>query len=78
MVVNPELAVAYGLAVRRARVAAGLSQERLSELAGLDRTYVSALERGLRNPTLTTQAKIADALGLPMRELVPDSHRGKS
>lgn len=60
----------FGLAVRAARTEQGWAQERLSEMAGLDRTYVSGLERGRRNPTLTTQERIADALGRPLHELI--------
>ena len=39
-----------------------LSQEQLAELVAVDRTYISDLERGLRNPSLKTLARIADAL----------------
>jgi len=47
-----------------------MSQEALGGIAGLDRTYVSGLERGVRNPTLTTMARLADSLELPLGELV--------
>ncbi|MGZ9841228.1 helix-turn-helix domain-containing protein [Tsukamurella ocularis] len=59
--------------VRRSRVQAGLSQEGLAAVAGLDRTYVSSLERGRRNPTLATQRRIADALGIRLSSLVRDA-----
>jgi transcriptional regulator with XRE-family HTH domain len=49
--------------LRQIRLDKHLSQEELSELVGVDRTYISDLERGLRNPSLKTLAKIADALG---------------
>ena len=65
-----DLVAHFGLAVRAARREQGLAQEQLSEAAGLDRTYVSGLERGHRNPTLTTQERIAVALGRPLYELV--------
>lgn len=61
---------AFGLAVRRCRIDGGLSQEGLANLAELDRTYVSSLERGRRNPTLATQLKLADALGCPLSSLI--------
>jgi transcriptional regulator with XRE-family HTH domain len=64
---------AFGLAVRRRRANAGLSQEHLAELAGVERAYVSALERGKRNPTLLTQQRIADALGVTLGELIADA-----
>ena len=61
------------MAVRSARKRHGWSQERLSHEAGLDRTYVSSLERGLRNPTLTTQERLAVALSTPLHELIREA-----
>jgi transcriptional regulator with XRE-family HTH domain len=59
-------------AVRKARLAAGLSQEDLALEAGLDRTYISQVERGLRNVTIVVLARIASALKTtPDRLLVP-------
>jgi transcriptional regulator with XRE-family HTH domain len=43
-----------GANVRRLRLAAGLSQAALSERMGVDRAYVSGLEKGERNPTIVT------------------------
>ena len=51
-----------GRNVREARKAIGLSQEALADKAGIDRTYVSGVERGVRNPTITILAKFAAAL----------------
>lgn len=48
--------------VRLRRKAAGLSQEELADLADIDRTYVSQVERGLRNVTISVLARIAMAL----------------
>lgn len=48
--------------MRRLREEAGLSQEKLALEAELDRTYVSGVERGVRNPTVTVVARIAKAL----------------
>ena len=59
-----------GLAIREARLGSGISQERLSELAGLDRTYVSGVERGGRNPTLDSMARLAVALGVKLSDLI--------
>jgi len=54
--------VAFGQAVRRRRERLGLSQERLGFESGLDRTYVSGIERGVRNPTIRSVARLAFAL----------------
>ena len=50
------------LNVRALRTAAGLSQEELAHNAGVDRTYVSQVERRLRNVTITVLAQLASAL----------------
>lgn len=56
--------------VRRLRVAAGLSQEAFAVDAGLDRTYISRIERNLENPTVSALEKIAKALGADIVDLV--------
>jgi transcriptional regulator with XRE-family HTH domain len=48
--------------LRRLRVRRGLSQENLAVDAGIDRTYVSRLARGLENPTIAILEQLADAL----------------
>lgn len=62
--------VAFGRALRRFRLERGLSQDKLAILAGLDRTYVSLLERGLRQPSLTTLLGLADCLEVAGSKLV--------
>jgi len=57
------LADQFGAAVRRHRGLLRLSQEELANRAGIDRTYISGVERGVRNPSLTVMQRIADALG---------------
>lgn len=59
--------------VRLFRVARGWSQEVLAELCGLHRNYVGAVERAERNITLDNLERIADALGVPLRDLVDPS-----
>src|SRR5258708_11309156 len=49
--------------LRRLRVRRGLSQENLAVDAGIDRTYVSRLERDLENPTVAVLEQLAEALG---------------
>lgn len=50
--------------VRKYRLARNISQEKLAELAGLHRTYISALECERRNISIDNVQKIADALGV--------------
>jgi transcriptional regulator with XRE-family HTH domain len=57
------LATHFGQAVRQHRELIRLSQEELADRAGMDRTYVSGIERGRRNPTLKVMQMLADALG---------------
>lgn len=49
--------------VKALRAKSGLSQEDLALLAGVDRTYVSQLERGIANPSLAILCRLADAMG---------------
>jgi transcriptional regulator with XRE-family HTH domain len=55
--------------IRRLRLERGLSQEALAVDAGIDRTYVSRLERGLENPTVSVLEKLARALSSNIEEL---------
>jgi transcriptional regulator with XRE-family HTH domain len=64
--------IAFGEVLRRHRKDRGLSQERLAQVTRLDRTFISLLERGLRQPSLTTLLRFAEALGVPASELVRD------
>lgn len=59
-----------GLNVRRLREASGRSQEEFAFDAGMHRTYVSGIERGVRNPTVTVLEKLAVALKVTLAELV--------
>ena len=54
--------------LRRLRTGLGLSQEALAADAGIDRTYVSRLERGLENPTVATLEQLAAALSAEIVE----------
>ena len=53
---------AVGAAVRSRRLELGLSQEELGYKAKLDRTYISGVERGIRNPTVGSLRRMARAL----------------
>jgi transcriptional regulator with XRE-family HTH domain len=56
--------------VRSTRAKRGISQEQLADLAELDRTYISGVERGIRNISLLNIVKIADALEVNPSELL--------
>jgi ribosome-binding protein aMBF1 (putative translation factor) len=59
-----------GEAIRERRQGKNLSQEALAEIADFDRTYISLLERGERNPSFTNLCRVAAALGVTPSELL--------
>jgi transcriptional regulator with XRE-family HTH domain len=61
---------AIGVVVRELREKAGHSQERLSAECGFDRTYISRVERGIINPTVSRLWRIADTLEAPLSKLI--------
>jgi transcriptional regulator with XRE-family HTH domain len=63
--------VRFGIRLREIRLQKGVSQERLAELAGLHRTYVSSVERGQRNVSLINIERLAKALKVSLAELMP-------
>ncbi len=65
-----DLTLAVGKRLRYYRTRAGLSQERLSELAGCHPTYIGQVERGEKNLTVESLARICAGLGLPMAKLL--------
>lgn len=64
--------IVLGERVNALRVALGLSQEDFAGRVGLDRTYVSGIERGLRNPTLLVLLRLAQALEVSVTELLEE------
>ena len=68
-------AKAVGVVVRELREQAGHSQERLSNECGFDRTYISRVERGIINPTVSRLWKIADVLKTPLSKLAKRMER---
>ena len=60
----------FGKKVRKLREAKSWSQEHFAEVSGLHRTYISGIERGTRNPTLTVVWQIANALEVQPGELL--------
>ena len=65
-----DVAQAFGKVLREVRLEAGLTQEQLGLEAGVRRTFVSLLELGEQQPTLTTIIKLAEALGTTPSELI--------
>jgi transcriptional regulator with XRE-family HTH domain len=60
----------FGASVREHRLALHLSQEDLAARADMHRTYITDVERGVRNVTLASMCKLAEALGIPLEALV--------
>ena len=65
----PEPLIVLGQSIKKARVQLSLSQESLADKCGFDRTYISMLERGKRNPTLLNLLKLAKGLGISVSKL---------
>jgi transcriptional regulator with XRE-family HTH domain len=67
---SPDILVSFGRRVRDLRQARELSQEAFAETCGLDRTYISGIERGKRNVSLRNLRVIAEALGVDLSKLL--------
>jgi transcriptional regulator with XRE-family HTH domain len=66
---NPFLK-SFGIRIKAIRLQHGLSQEQLGLIAELDRTYISGIERGLRNVSLINLERLALALNVEPAELL--------
>jgi transcriptional regulator with XRE-family HTH domain len=62
----------FGQILRKHRTRSSLSQEKLSQECGLDRSYISLLERGLRQPSLTTILLLSKTLNISAESLIHD------
>ena len=69
---NTRLVKLFGKALNRRRLGVGITQQELAFASGLDRTYISLLERGLRQPSLTTIFSLSEALGIDPWVLIED------
>ena len=67
---NENITRTFGQAVQEVRIDRGLSQEELAAVLGMHRTYVSDVERGVRNTSLVNAKRIARALGVQLAELI--------
>lgn len=65
----------FGKVVRKLRHERKVSQERLAEMAGLDRTFVSMIERGKRRATLDTAKQLAQALGTSLSRMIGEAEK---
>lgn len=67
-----DIRAVVGRNVKQYREAKGLSQEQLAFEADLPRTYVSGVERGIRNPTVKIVSRLAEALGVAAAKLLEE------
>jgi len=65
-----ERMIAFGKRIREVRKGKGISQEKLAEMAGIDRSYMGNIERGEKNITLKKAYEICDALEVSIKELI--------
>lgn len=67
---NDDRLVALGKAIQRTRGALNISQEELAHRSGIDRSYMSGIERGKQNPGIVAFLQIAEALEITAAELL--------
>ena len=65
-----EILIEVGRLIRKHRHAKGWSREELADRADVHRTFISSIERGVRNPTVTSLHRVASAMGLTVSELL--------
>jgi transcriptional regulator with XRE-family HTH domain len=70
-----DIGLAFGKALRQKRKEAGLTQEQLAHEADVQRNYVSLIERGVNQPTITIIFKLAIALRCSPADLVSDTEK---
>jgi transcriptional regulator with XRE-family HTH domain len=70
-----EITIAFASVLKKHRAAKGISQEKLAEKADIHPTHVGLIERSLRNPSLKVSKAIADALELPLAQMISEAER---
>ena len=71
MVKASPVSVAFGKVIKQERIKKGITQEELADRCGLDRTYISRIERGFKNPTLSVVWDVATiGLGISFLSLM--------
>ena len=73
-----DVSVAFGKALRRLRITKNLTQEQLGLEAGLRRTFISSLELGQKQPSITTIQKLAVVLEISMSKLLQQVEKDMS
>ena len=59
-----------GVVIKEFRQKNNISQEQMAEKSQIDRTYASALERGIKNPSLEVILKISEGIGVPAWKII--------
>ncbi|HXT13938.1 MAG TPA: helix-turn-helix transcriptional regulator [Candidatus Angelobacter sp.] len=72
---NPRFSDCMAAVIRKHRTARGLSQNQLSKISKVSQTYISALERGLYEPTVLILLQIAKALKVELWKLIREAER---
>jgi transcriptional regulator with XRE-family HTH domain len=72
-IIDSKLVNSFAKNLRALRTKAAISQEELALKSGLDRTYISGCERGVRNPSLVSVEKMAVALSVPAASLLEET-----
>jgi len=70
MLKNDALGLIFGKVLQKIRLESGHTQESLAHEAGLERTHISMLERGVRQPTLRTLIQLSSALKITLTQLI--------
>jgi transcriptional regulator with XRE-family HTH domain len=70
---RPEFSDAFAVVLQRRRIARKLSRQALAQKAGLHQTYIGLIERCVSNPSLDTAKAIAEALEVPLSQLIAES-----
>lgn len=65
--------LAIGAAIRSLRQARGISQEELAHRCGIERSYMSSIERGLQNSSVIALMRIVRAIGVSLEELIREA-----
>jgi transcriptional regulator with XRE-family HTH domain len=74
----PPLSPYLAEAIRARRLMAGLTQEEVAERSGLHETYISMVERSVRNVTVEALERIANAIGVPSSRILLDAEAARA